>query len=43
LKQLVQATADDPKDANALFNLGMIRWQGEKKMQKVRSRPGDNC
>ena len=30
LKQLDQATADDPKDANSLFNLGMIRWQGKK-------------
>jgi len=30
LKQLGQATADDPKDANSLFNLGMIRWQGKK-------------
>jgi len=29
LKQLAQATADDPKDANSLFNLGMIRWQGK--------------
>ena len=30
LRQLGQATTDDPKDANALFNLGMIRWQGKK-------------
>jgi len=30
LQQLGQATADDPKDANSLFNLGMIRWQGKK-------------
>lgn len=30
LQQLVQATTDDPKDANSLFNLGMIRWQGKK-------------
>ncbi len=30
LKQLGQATTDDPKDANSLFNLGMIRWQGKK-------------
>jgi len=30
LTQLGQAIANDPKDANALFNLGMIRWQGKK-------------
>ncbi len=30
LQQLTQATADDPKDANSLFNLGMIRWRGKK-------------
>jgi cytochrome c-type biogenesis protein CcmH/NrfG len=30
LQQLSQATADDPKDANSLFNIGMIRWQGKK-------------
>lgn len=30
LKQLDQAIVNDPKDANALFNLGMIRWQGKK-------------
>ena len=30
LQQLTQATVDDPKDANSLFNLGMIRWRGKK-------------
>lgn len=30
LQQLTQATTDDPKDANSLFNLGFIRWQGKK-------------
>jgi len=30
LKQLEIATADDPKDANSLFNLGYIRWEGKK-------------
>jgi cytochrome c-type biogenesis protein CcmH/NrfG len=30
LKQLEKATTDDPKDANSLFNLGYIRWQGKK-------------
>jgi len=30
LKQLELATAADPKDANSLFNLGYIRWQGKK-------------
>jgi len=30
LKQLEQSTADDPKDADSLFNLGYIRWQGKK-------------
>ncbi|MGA9529736.1 MAG: tetratricopeptide repeat protein [Terriglobales bacterium] len=30
LQQLKQALADDPKNANALFNLAMIRWQGKK-------------
>lgn len=30
LKQLEVATTQDPKDANSLFNLGFIRWQGKK-------------
>jgi len=30
LQQLSRATTDDPHDANSLFNLGMIRWQGKK-------------
>jgi cytochrome c-type biogenesis protein CcmH/NrfG len=30
LKQLERATEDDPNDANSLFNLGYIRWQGKK-------------
>jgi len=30
IKQLERATQDDPKDANSLFNLGYIRWQGKK-------------
>lgn len=30
LKQLEQATTDDPKDANSLFNLGFIRWREKK-------------
>lgn len=30
LQQLSQAIVDDPKDANSLFNLGMVRWQGKK-------------
>jgi cytochrome c-type biogenesis protein CcmH/NrfG len=30
LQQLVKATTDDPKDANSLFNLGMVRWQAKK-------------
>jgi cytochrome c-type biogenesis protein CcmH/NrfG len=30
IKQLEQALKDDPKDANSLFNLGMIRWQANK-------------
>lgn len=29
LGQLQQALKDDPKDANSLFNLGMIRWKGK--------------
>ena len=33
LQQLSQAIADDPKDANSLFNLGMVRWQGKKDTQ----------
>lgn len=28
--QLQQALQYDPKDANSLFNLGMIKWQGKK-------------
>jgi len=30
IKQLEQVLKDDPKNANALFNLGMIRWQAKK-------------
>lgn len=30
LKQLTQASTDDPKDANTLFNLGMIRLRAKK-------------
>jgi len=30
LKQLQQATTDDPKDANSLFNLGVIRWREKR-------------
>ena len=30
LRQLTQATIDDPKDPNSLYNLGMIRWRGKK-------------
>jgi cytochrome c-type biogenesis protein CcmH/NrfG len=30
LDQLQRALQYDPKDANSLFNLGMIRWQGKK-------------
>jgi cytochrome c-type biogenesis protein CcmH/NrfG len=33
IKQLAQATTDDPKDANSLFNLGYIRWQAKKDSQ----------
>lgn len=29
LEQLQRALQYDPKDANSLFNLGMIRWQGK--------------
>jgi cytochrome c-type biogenesis protein CcmH/NrfG len=29
LGQLQQSVQDDPKDANSLFNLGMIRWKGK--------------
>ncbi len=29
LKQLQQALAYNPKDADSLFNLGMIRWKGK--------------
>ncbi|MFY9674726.1 MAG: tetratricopeptide repeat protein [Terriglobales bacterium] len=29
IKQLTQATTDNPKDANSLFNLGMVRWKGK--------------
>ena len=29
LNQLQQALKVDPKDANSLFNLGMIRWKGK--------------
>jgi cytochrome c-type biogenesis protein CcmH/NrfG len=30
LDQLQQSLQYEPKDANSLFNLGMIRWQGKK-------------
>ena len=30
LTQIQQSLRDDPKDANSLFNLGMIRWQGKQ-------------
>ena len=30
ISQLQQALRDDPKDANSLFNLGMIKWQGKQ-------------
>ena len=30
LGQLQQSLRYDPKDANSLFNLGMIKWQGKK-------------
>jgi cytochrome c-type biogenesis protein CcmH/NrfG len=30
LSQLQQGLHDDPKDANSLFNLGMIKWQGKQ-------------
>lgn len=29
IAQLNQALHDDPKDANSLFNLGMIKWKGK--------------
>lgn len=30
IQQLEQGLTYDPKDANSLFNLGMIRWQSKK-------------
>ena len=30
ISQLQQALRYDPKDANSLFNLGMIKWQGKQ-------------
>jgi cytochrome c-type biogenesis protein CcmH/NrfG len=30
INQLERVLKDDPKNANALFNLGMIRWQAKK-------------
>jgi cytochrome c-type biogenesis protein CcmH/NrfG len=30
LSQLQQSLRQNPKDANSLFNLGMIRWQGKR-------------
>jgi len=33
LKQLDRSLKDDPKNANSLFNLGMIRWQARKDAQ----------
>lgn len=36
IAQLQQAIGDDPKDANSLFNLGMIRWKGKNDAQGAR-------
>ncbi len=33
ISQLEQLLKDDSKDANALFNLGMIRWKGKEDAQ----------
>jgi cytochrome c-type biogenesis protein CcmH/NrfG len=33
IRQLQQALHYDPKDANSLFNLGMIKWQGKQDSQ----------
>lgn len=30
LRQLAQSLKDEPNNANSLFNLGMVRWQGKK-------------
>ena len=30
ISQLQQSLRVDPKDANSLFNLGMIKWQGKQ-------------
>ena len=30
ISQLQQALRYDPKDANSLFNLGLIKWQGKQ-------------
>ena len=30
ISQLQQALQYDPKDANSLFNLGMIKWKGKQ-------------
>ena len=30
ISQLQQSLHNDPKDANSLFNLGMIKWQGKQ-------------
>jgi cytochrome c-type biogenesis protein CcmH/NrfG len=30
ISQLQQALSYDPRDANSLFNLGMIEWQGKQ-------------
>ncbi len=30
IAQLEQNLRDDPKDANSLFNMGMIKWQGKQ-------------
>lgn len=33
IQQLEQSLKDDPQNANSLFNLGMIRWQGKQDAQ----------
>jgi tetratricopeptide (TPR) repeat protein len=41
LSELQESLKLNPKDANTLFNLGVIRWKGKK--DPAPSPPGSNC
>lgn len=42
ISQLQQSLRYDPKDANSLFNLGVIKWQGKQDRSEL-WQPGRSC